>query len=136
MTTMSDPRPILLFDGVCNVCNATVQFVVEHEREPTIRFASLQSEAGSRLVAERGLPNDVSTVVLVDGDRVYTRSAAAVAVLRHLKAPWRWLAVLWIVPRPLRDLGYDVFARLRYRLFGKREQCMVPTPELRARFLG
>lgn len=133
---MSEPGPILLFDGVCNVCNATVQFVVEHEKAPHIRFASLQSEVGARLVAERGLPNDVSTVVLVEGDRVYTRSAAAVALLGHLKAPWSWLAVLWLVPRPLRDLGYDIFARLRYRLFGKRDRCMVPTPELRARFLG
>jgi predicted DCC family thiol-disulfide oxidoreductase YuxK len=133
---MADARPILLFDGVCNVCNATVQFVLAHEKSPELRFASLQSAVGAQLVAERGLPGDISTVVLVEGDRVSLRSSAAVRLMRRLKAPWSWLALLWLVPRPLRDLGYDLFARVRYRLFGKRDSCMVPTPELRERFLG
>lgn len=134
--SVDDTSPLLLFDGVCNVCNASVKFVVEHEREPRMRFASLQSEVGARLVAQHELPNDVSTVILLEGGKVYTRSAAAVRVLRSLKRPWSWLAALWIVPWPLRDLGYVVFARLRYRIFGKRDSCMVPTPELRMRFLG
>jgi predicted DCC family thiol-disulfide oxidoreductase YuxK len=134
---VSTTRPVLLFDGVCNVCNASVQFVLKHERDGAIQFASLQSEAGRRLVEERALPDDVSTVIFLDGDKSYVRSSAAVAVLRHLRAPWSWLApVLQVIPRPLRDLGYAIFARLRYRLFGKRETCMVPTPEIRARFLG
>ena len=125
-----------MFDGVCNVCNASVQFVVKHESAPLLKFASLQSERGKKIVAERGLSGNIDTVVIVEDDRVYQRSAAAVRVLRRLKAPWRWLAgPLWIIPRPLRDLGYDIFASLRYRLFGKKNACMIPTPELRARFL-
>jgi predicted DCC family thiol-disulfide oxidoreductase YuxK len=133
---MTEPGPLLLFDGVCNVSNAVVQFVLAHERAPLMRFASLQSELGQRIVRERGLPGDISTVVLVEGDQVSTRSSAAVRVLLHLRAPWRFLALVWIVPKPLRDLGYDLFARVRYRIFGKRESCAVPTPELRARFLA
>lgn len=133
---MSDPPPILLFDGVCNVCNATVQFIVAHERAPVMQFASLQSERGRALVAQLGLAGDISTVVLVQGDRALTRSSAAVAVLAHLGGGWRTLGwLLWLVPRPLRNMGYHVFACFRYRLFGKRDHCMVPTPELRARFL-
>ena len=134
---MSDHQPILLFDGVCNVCNASVQFIVAHERSPVMQFASLQSELGRRMVRERGLSGDIDTVVLVEGDRVRTRSSAAVGVLEHLGGAWRVLAaLLWLVPRPLRNVGYDVFAHFRYRLFGKRDACMVPTPELRARFLA
>ena len=134
---MNDTGPILLFDGVCNVCNSSVQFIIAHERSPVMSFASLQSELGRTLVAKHGLSGDIDTVVLIEGDRVRTRSSAIVAVLKYLGGVWRVLAaLLWIVPRPLRDVGYDVFARLRYRLFGKRDACMVPTPELRARFLG
>jgi predicted DCC family thiol-disulfide oxidoreductase YuxK len=128
--------PILLFDGVCNFCNATVQFVLRHERDARLRFAPLQSDAAKRLLAERGVADDLSTLVLVDGPRAYTRSSAAVRMLRSLGGAWTVLAaLLWVVPKPLRDLGYGVFARLRYRLFGMREACMVPSPEQRARFL-
>jgi predicted DCC family thiol-disulfide oxidoreductase YuxK len=134
---VNDAAPILLFDGVCNVCNASVRFVVAHERLPAMKFASLQSELGRRLVAEHGLSGDIDTVVFIQGHRVLVRSSAAVAVLRHLGGAWRILAaLLWLVPRPLRNVGYDVFAHFRYRLFGRRDECMVPTAELRARFLG
>ena len=134
---MTDGKPILLFDGVCNVCNASVQFIIAHERAPVMQFASLQSELGRSLVGQHALSGDLDTVVLIDGGRVLTRSSAAVGVLKHLGGAWRALAaLLWIVPRPLRNVGYDLFARFRYRLFGKRDECMVPTPELRARFLG
>lgn len=128
---------MLLFDGVCNVCNSSVQFIVAHERSPVMQFASLQSELGRRLVAQHRLSGNVDTVVLIEGDRARTRSSAVVAVLKHLGGGWRVLGTtLWVVPRPLRNLGYDLFARFRYRLFGKREECMVPTAELRARFLA
>jgi predicted DCC family thiol-disulfide oxidoreductase YuxK len=129
--------PIMLFDGVCNVCNASVQFILKHERSASIQFASLQSARGKELIEKHRLDGDISTVVWVEGDRVFTRSSAIVASLKHLKGAWPALAwLLWVVPKPLRDLGYVIFARNRYRLFGKRDECMVPTPELRARFLG
>jgi predicted DCC family thiol-disulfide oxidoreductase YuxK len=129
--------PVMLFDGVCNVCNAAVQFVLSHERAPEYQFASLQSELGKRMLDERGLTHDLDTVVVVDGERIFTRSSAAVHVLRSMRGAWPVLAaLLWIVPKPLRDLGYDVFAHFRYRFFGKRDSCMIPTPELRSRFVG
>ena len=132
----TDTAPILLFDGVCNVCSAAVRFVVDHERDPAIKFASLQSETGKRLLEQHGLGHDLDTVVFVDGDRAYVRSTAAVRVLRGMRGFWRFVGVvLAVIPRPLRDLGYDVFAHYRYRWFGKKDACMVPTPELRARFL-
>ncbi len=134
---MTTSAPIMLFDGVCNVCNASVQFILKHERAPTIQFASLQSARGRELIAKHGLDGDISTVVWLEGDRLFTRSSAIVASLKHLKGVWPALSwLLWVVPKPLRDLGYILFAKNRYRLFGKRDECMVPTPELRARFLG
>jgi len=133
---MSSAGPILLFDGVCNVCNASVRFVLEHERAPRCRFAALQSETGARLVREHGISGDLSTMVFIEDGRAFTRSAAVVRTLKTIGGPWRWLgALLWLVPYPLRDLIYVLFARTRYRLFGKRDSCMVPTAEIRARFL-
>jgi predicted DCC family thiol-disulfide oxidoreductase YuxK len=133
---MSSARPILLFDGVCNVCNASVRFVLEHERAPLCRFAALQSEAGARLVREHGVSGDIGTMVFIYNGRAFTRSGAVVRTLKTIGGPWRWLGgLLWLVPAPLRDLAYLLFARMRYRLFGKRDSCMIPTPEIRARFL-
>lgn len=133
---MTTTGPVLLFDGVCNFCNSTVHFILAHEARPEIRFASLQSDVARETVRARGLPGDISTIVFIDGDRAWIRSAAVVQVLRRLRLPWSLLAILWVVPRPLRDAGYAIFARLRYRLFGRRDTCMIPTPELRARFLA
>lgn len=134
---MTSSAPIMLFDGVCNVCNASVQFILKNERAPEVQFASLQSARGKDLVAKHGLSGDVNTVVLIDGDRVFTRSSAVVHAMKRLRGAWPALAwLMWIVPKPLRDVGYILFARNRYRLFGKRDECMVPTPELRARFLA
>ncbi|MBM4385176.1 MAG: thiol-disulfide oxidoreductase DCC family protein [Deltaproteobacteria bacterium] len=133
---MSLDGPILLFDGVCNLCNGTVQWVIAHDPEARIRFASLQSEAGRALVAKHGLPPDaMDTVVLVDGERHWVKSSAALEVLGRVGGAWRLAALLRFVPRPLRDAVYDVVARNRYGWWGKREECWVPTPELRARFL-
>ena len=133
---MTQTAPILLFDGVCNVCNASVKFVLRYERAPEMQFASLQSELGQRLAKERSFPAEIATVILIDGDRVFARSSAAVRALFRLKQPWPIVgALLWLVPKPLRDLGYRIFAANRYRIFGKRDECLIPTPELRARFL-
>lgn len=133
-----DPRAILLFDGVCNVCNAWVRFVVPRDRSAGIAFAPLQSEAGARLLAAAGLPTDnLDTVVLLDGPRVHVRSAAVVRVLLRLGAAWPLLgALVFLVPRPLRDAAYDAFARRRYAWFGRRDACPVPGPRLQERFLA
>ena len=128
---------VVLFDGVCNLCNGSVQFIVRHDPAGRFRFASLQSEAGQALLRRHGLdPHDLFSVILVEGGRAYARSDAALRIARGLSGAWRAAGALRVVPRPLRDAVYGWVARNRYRWFGRREACMVPTPELRARFLG
>jgi predicted DCC family thiol-disulfide oxidoreductase YuxK len=131
-----DTRLLLLFDGVCNFCNDSVLWVIDRDPTERFQFASLQSELGQRLVRERGLPTEVSTIVLIEGERHYVRSAAALRVARHLRLPWPLLYALIAVPRALRDAAYDFFAARRYVWFGKSESCRVPTPALRRRFVG
>ncbi|CCH01001.1 putative protein yuxK ORF2 [Fibrella aestuarina BUZ 2] len=130
-------QPVLLFDGVCNLCNGAVQFVIRHDQAGYFRFASLQSEAGQALLQQFNLPTDQfdSFVYVADG-RCYTESTAALLVARHLGGAWPLLYGLRIVPRVIRDGVYRWVARNRYRLFGKREACMLPSPALQQRFLA
>jgi predicted DCC family thiol-disulfide oxidoreductase YuxK len=126
----------VIFDGVCNLCARSVQFILRHESAPRFLFTPLQSPAGARLLTSHGfLTHDVGSFVLISDGIVYTRSAAALRIAGHLKGGLRLLRALWIVPRPLRDLLYDFIAKNRYSWFGKAETCMVPTPELKARFM-
>ena len=128
--------PIVLFDGVCNLCNGSVQFLLKRDPEGRFRFAALQSDAGRRLMAEHGLAVDgLSSVVLIEGGRAWQESSAALRIARHLPGAWKLLRVFAAVPRPLRDAVYRWIARNRYRWFGKTETCWLPTPELKARFL-
>ncbi len=132
------PPAIVLFDGVCNLCSGSVRFIVERDPDAYFRFASIQSEAGAELMREHGLAlpeGDPSSIVLVEDGRALQRSTAALHIVRRLKMPWKLLWAFVIVPRFLRDAVYDFIARHRYRWFGKKDVCMVPTPELRARFL-
>jgi predicted DCC family thiol-disulfide oxidoreductase YuxK len=128
-------RAVLLFDGVCTLCNGFVQFVIQRDPAGRFQFATLQSDAARRLL--QAAPQPVpDTLVLVENGRVFLRSTAALRVVRGLRFPWPLAFVLVVVPRPLRDWVYDIVARNRYRWFGRRDVCMVPTPELRARFLS
>ena len=127
---------VVIFDGVCNLCSHTVTFILEHESAPVLRFAPVQSSAGSRLMREFGLdPSDVKTFVLVEGGKPYVKSEAAIRIARYFRGPWKALGAIKVLPRPLRDWAYDVVARNRYRWFGRVDTCMAPTPELRARFV-
>jgi len=126
----------VLFDGECNLCNATVQFIIRHDRKGVFRFASLQGAYGSSLLATLGMPYITPDTFLLQADgRVYLRSEAAVRTLRRLGLPWSLSYVFMILPTGLRDAVYEYVARNRYRWFGKRDTCYLPTPELRARFL-
>ncbi len=128
---------ILLFDGVCNLCNGTVQFVIKRDVRKRFRFAALQSASGQALLQELGLPaQHFDTIVLIHGDKYYVKSTAALRVLKELGGLWKLCYVLIIIPRPIRDFTYDMVAKTRYHLFGKRETCMVPTPEIKDRFLA
>lgn len=130
--------PVVLFDGVCNLCDQSVQFLLEHERDDALRFASLQSPFAARVLTKLGRPletGDPSSVLLVVDGLVFSHSDAALRIAAHLRAPYRWLRVGWIVPRFLRDLVYRFVARHRYRWFGKMESCLVPLPRWKGRFL-
>jgi predicted DCC family thiol-disulfide oxidoreductase YuxK len=139
---MGDDRqtpPVVLFDGVCNLCNGAVQFIIDRDPQSQFRFASLQSETGHTLLASHHyrLPEgDPETLVLVEGGVVYERSTAALKIARRLRGGWKLFAALLVLPRGLRDVGYNFIARHRYGWFGKTESCRLPTPELRARFLA
>lgn len=135
---MSESSAIILFDGVCNLCNGFVQFVIEHDAAGRFRFAALQSAAGQALLRTHGLPTptDPDSVVLIAEGEAYTHSAAALGIMRRLGGTWGRLARLGqVVPRPIRDAIYRWVARNRYRWFGRQSACWLPTPELRARFL-
>jgi len=127
--------PIILFDGVCNFCNSSVNFIIEHDRKGYFKFAPLQSEIGNQLVEKFNL-NDVDSIILVEADRAYTHSTAALKFIKHLDGIWSWAYCFIIIPRPIRDFFYKLFAKNRYRLFGKKDVCMMPTPEIKERFLG
>jgi predicted DCC family thiol-disulfide oxidoreductase YuxK len=129
--------PILLFDGVCNLCQTSVQWVLKRDKAAVFRFAALQSETGQSALARFGLDTEkFDTVVLVDGDQIYTRSDAAFEILRRLGSPWSWLCVLYWLPRPIRNGVYNWVARNRYRWFGQKQECWLPRREWSDRFLN
>ena len=128
--------PVLLFDGVCNLCNGSVQWVLRHDARAQFRFAALQSDTGQALLRRFGLDSaQLDTVVLVDGDRIFLRSDAPLEVARRLGGGWALLYIFKVLPRPLRNAVYDWVARHRYRWFGREESCMLPRLEWKGRFV-
>ncbi len=127
---------ILLFDGYCHLCSRAVRFILAHDRKGRVRFAALQSQPGLTLAKELNLPVDqVDSVILVEGNQYYIKSSAAIRVLRQLNGWPRILAIFIILPKPVRDFIYDVIAKSRYRIFGKRDTCLIPTEDMKERFL-
>jgi predicted DCC family thiol-disulfide oxidoreductase YuxK len=128
---------IIIFDGVCNFCSRTVQFVLRNDRRAMFRFAPVQSAVGSALLSKHGLdPTDVETFLLVRGDAAFVRSEAALEIAKGLGLPWSLLAVFRLLPVAWRDAAYDVVARNRYSWFGRRASCYAPAPEERSRFIS
>lgn len=133
---MENKMPVILFDGVCHLCAWSVRFVFERDREGLIHFAPLQSDTGRSILRQHGLDeNALDSFVFISDGRAWRESDAALRVCEFLKFPWRLLAPLVFLPRFLRDPIYRLIARNRYRWFGKSDACMMPAPELRARFL-
>ena len=129
------PR-ILLFDGVCNLCNTFVQFAIKRDPKGRFKFAALQSETGIGILNDFGLDSkSLNTFVAIIDGRPLLRSDAALQTLRQFGLPWKLVYSFILIPRPIRDFLYDLVARTRYSLFGKQSQCMVPTAELKSRFL-
>ncbi|UJH67417.1 thiol-disulfide oxidoreductase DCC family protein [Allomuricauda sp. SCSIO 65647] len=135
---MKEEKKIILFDGVCNLCNGAIQFIIKRDKKDVFRYAALQSDLGAQLVKERGI--DTSTVdsfVLIEpGMAYYIKSDAALEIARSFGGVWKLLQIFKWIPSSFRNVIYDFVARNRYRWFGKKDQCMVPTPELQAKFLG
>jgi predicted DCC family thiol-disulfide oxidoreductase YuxK len=129
-------KPIVLFDGVCNLCNGTIQYIIKRDKRDQFFFASLQGSTGQQLLKKYQLPQtSFNSFVLIEGDRAYTKSTGALKVLKKLGGIWNLLYAFIIVPLFVRDAVYNWISKNRYRWFGKREYCMIPTPELKARFL-
>jgi predicted DCC family thiol-disulfide oxidoreductase YuxK len=131
------PKPILFFDGSCNLCDQSVQFVIRHDKKKRFRFAALQSAAGSNALIQSAVSvNAKNSVILFFRGRYYTRSSAALHTLRLLGGIWSLLFAFIIIPPFIRNTVYDYVARNRYKWFGKKESCLIPTPEIAARFMN
>ena len=130
-------HPIILYDGVCNLCQSSVQFVIARDSARRFRFASLQSERGRQLLETHGLDQyaDLSAVIVLQDGQAHVRSDAAIAIARQLDPPWPLFAHLALVPRRVRDAIYDFIGTRRYRWFGRKEQCWVPSSDLTDRFV-
>ncbi|MCM3700277.1 thiol-disulfide oxidoreductase DCC family protein [Paenibacillus macerans] len=132
----SENHAVVLFDGVCNFCNGSVQFIIRRDRAGYFRFASLQSDAAKSLLSERVEAPNLDSIILIENGRIFTESTAVLRIARKLDGIWKAAALFLIVPKPVRNWAYRLFARNRYRWFGKRNECMLPTPEQRQRFLS
>jgi predicted DCC family thiol-disulfide oxidoreductase YuxK len=127
---------IILFDGVCNLCNGAVQFIIKNDDKGKFKFASLQSDFGQQILSKNNLPtSDFNSFVFFENDKIFMKSTAALKVLKGLGGKWKMLYVFIIVPKFIRDIAYDFIAKRRYSIWGKIESCMMPTPELKSRFL-
>lgn len=127
---------IILFDGVCNLCNGSVQFIINRDPKGKFKFASLQSEVGKQLLRKYAVREDVNSIVFIEGGKCYIQSEAVLRVAKNLAGAWKLLHIFLLIPRPIRDFFYHLIANNRYRWFGARENCMLPTPGLQERFLN
>ncbi len=132
---MIDDSTIILFDGVCNLCNGFVQFVIRNDKSKKFKFGSLQSASAQHLLTKYDITNELKTVILISGGKVYYKSTAALKILKQLNFPLPILYFLILVPKFIRDYFYDIISRNRYKWFGQKDTCMIPTPELSSRFI-
>jgi predicted DCC family thiol-disulfide oxidoreductase YuxK len=136
---MSAPEvqnPVILFDGVCNLCSGSVRFIINRDPSGIFKFAPLQSEAGKNLISKFDLSNNkFDSIILIENSNYYLRSTAALKIVQRLGAIWPLLSLLRLVPRPVRDYIYDIVARNRYKWYGKRVECMIPGADIKSRFL-
>lgn len=134
---MESDKKIILFDGVCNLCNGFIQFVIKRDKQDVFRYASLQSEIGQQLILERGIDTkNIDSVVLIEpGVAYFVKSDAALQIGQEIKGYHTISKLLKLIPRGLRNIIYDLIAKYRYAWFGKKDQCMIPTPELKGKFL-
>lgn len=131
-----DKHKIILFDGICNLCNSSVNFIIGRDKKNVFKFAAMQSEAGQSLMTKFNLSlNEFYSVILIDNEKYYTSSTAVLRIAKELGFFWNILYVFIIVPTPVRNFFYNLIARNRYRWFGKKDSCRIPTLELKEKFL-
>lgn len=129
-------NPIVLFDGVCNLCNGVVSFLIAQDKQKVLRFAAMQSAPGKALLEKYHFPTGyIKSFVLIQNGKAYIKSNAALRLFNHLPWYWKWIQAFWIVPKPVRDGVYGFISEQRYKWFGKKDQCRLPTPNERSRFL-
>ncbi|TRM11227.1 DUF393 domain-containing protein [Lentibacillus cibarius] len=126
---------IILFDGACHFCDWSVRFILKRDKKAVYTFASLQSDAGQRILDKYGVPSDVDSLVYVSSNQYYVKSSAALRICKHLKGLWKLCFLLLMVPKPIRDPIYTIVSRNRHKWFGTKESCSLPPPEMRDRFL-
>ncbi|MEM6628864.1 MAG: thiol-disulfide oxidoreductase DCC family protein [Bacteroidota bacterium] len=135
-TQPSSNGPVMIFDGVCNICNSSVDFIMRNEEAPNIKFTSFQGEAGRKILNQFGKdPNQVDTIYFLEEGVLYDKSTAVLHIAQYLKGPWHWVYYFRGIPKGIRDWVYDKFAQNRYQLFGKKDSCRIPTPDEQARFV-
>lgn len=128
---------VILFDGVCNFCNYWVNFAIKRDRKKKLKFTTLQGVTAKQLLPQHNInPTSLSSVIFIDKGKAYTQSSAAIQICKYLNGGWKLFYGLMIIPKFMRDFFYNIIARNRYKWYGKKEECMVPTPELRERFLN
>lgn len=132
---MIQQNPIVLFDGVCNYCNAMVNFAIRNDKKAVLKFAPLQSSAGRQLRERYAIAPDIDSVIVIENGNVYTHSDAALRIAKHLQWPAKAFYGFIIIPKFIRQPLYKWFAKNRYKWFGKKDECMIPTPDVKARFL-
>lgn len=132
---MGKLESIILFDGVCNLCNNSVQFIIKRDPKGHFKFASLQSETGKRILKQYDVRKDIDSLILIENEKVYFKSSAALQICSKLNGFWKLLSIFKIIPPIFRDFFYDKVAINRYNWFGKRDSCMLPTAEMKKRFL-
>ncbi len=137
MLNLPPNKKIILFDGVCNLCNSAVQFVIQHDKNDIFRFVALQSELGQEILNYIGIDSaNIDSIILYEpGVAYYYKSSAAIQIAKHLGGFWHFGTVFKIIPNGIRNLLYDYVAKNRYKWYGKKESCMIPTPELKVKFL-
>ncbi|MFC0522848.1 thiol-disulfide oxidoreductase DCC family protein [Pontibacillus salicampi] len=128
-------QKIILFDGVCNFCDGAVQFIIKRDKKEQFYFASLQGEEGQRLVDEYEVDKQTDSIILLEKNHVYTKSTASLRILKEMSGLWKLLYILIAVPPFIRNKMYDLLARNRYKWFGKKSECTLPSPSVRKRFL-
>ncbi|MDT0554811.1 thiol-disulfide oxidoreductase DCC family protein [Patiriisocius hiemis] len=132
----TENKKIILFDGVCNLCNSSVTFVIKRDAKDVFRFAALQEEPGQKLINQYGIDiNKTDSIILIENNKAFTKSTAALRIARHLGGAYPLLYGFMIIPVFIRNWVYDYVAKNRYKWYGKKESCMIPTPELKSKFL-